>query len=67
MRDEGGQVIDSTNPLCLARMALYGASSRPFGKDALSQSTSIACEHWEGWSYTTSEEKPNYGETTAAP
>jgi hypothetical protein len=47
------------SPLCLAGMALNGASPRPFGKDALSQSVSIACEHLEGWTCTKSEEEPH--------
>jgi hypothetical protein len=47
--------------LRLAHQALNGAASRPFGKDALSQGVSIACEYLEGWACTKIQEEPNYG------
>ena len=65
MRGEGGQVIDS-KPVMFGRPDLEWSLLAPFGKDALSQSVSIACEHLEGCACTKSEEEPeepNEGKT----
>jgi hypothetical protein len=54
-----GRVAKLQIPRRLADQALDGAASRPFGKDALSQGVSIACEYLECWACTKIEEEPH--------